>query len=1000
MDTTKDRNCYLKQIENACENLTSENDDFIFVTMNTDSKTSHSMGTQIGMDFLNQQLMVDSGESSILKMFSKFVKDQYGGQEIEFSTEQKIVTKLSQNVNMDTSAVEMRIVVNDKLDASPTELIHTELLTSDSIGNNSQSNLYYIADAEKGTVDQKEADIESNQKAPRADRENGLSANQDASLKQNPDQIDNEPELCGDMNDRKQQTVCKTVRRIGRPKKEDKASFTDSEVRKKQVLGKTEGTSNYQIGTTDKKSPNKTVDKEEKTKVMAGKPGKKSVDIKTPKAPKPTAVLTSRSGRKVVLPKWLQENYQEVKEIKKEPEDLDDSYGGLNVSKSDEDTLVKAGSRLSKEKLKQEMANEYPSAEEKTFGKRKGIDKEPDKKFSKNQSKTGSVRKSNLQEPGQIHQRRGSKRKFEDSIEIGESLEPDKSKMMKTDFESDNKEETEKGENVKVLKEENINIEQSIAGVPFENVQKHGEDNENDESVLYEGIIGDSSDAENEENEIKDDDEDDFEVVGDESDTKEDNDTGENTKPSSGRWSCGVCNAKAKKCWLVRRHMRRMHDLGNDDFKPCRHCRRVLANEECNRCLVKEVKNYMCDTCGSVFNTKAQLSRHEEIHLTEKEVPCPLCNKKFKTERYVKMHVYNTHKKRYGKALSAQTEPGVCDICGKWFRFKCNAVRHREIHFEEKRFDCNICQMKFRHSSSLKRHMISHQQKSENMYVCEQCGRSFKMRQTLLQHHRVHVKQPFLKCEYCPREFRTYKGKKYHILKDHIDKAGDFSFKSYICGHCGKPSSSKNEYEDHLKNHDESRTHVCSICGTRWETVAQLKAHKKKHNVTPFRYRCKVCNIPFKEASKVRAHILKDSHLKNCAAKGLDRTIDKVSDLTNTEIVEIIEYDYDMTFRSEEDLQLEIEASTSAEIHEIPDEIKVIHIEQNEFDGTGAQTVQILNEEGVEIMYDEISLPQEEITVDGNQVIYQVEIDGQNAIICDTLTSQAVESILKLQSQS
>lgn len=57
-----------------CENLTSENDDFMFVTINTDSKTSHCVGTQIGMDFLNQQLMVDSGESSILKMFSKFVK--------------------------------------------------------------------------------------------------------------------------------------------------------------------------------------------------------------------------------------------------------------------------------------------------------------------------------------------------------------------------------------------------------------------------------------------------------------------------------------------------------------------------------------------------------------------------------------------------------------------------------------------------------------------------------------------------------------------------------------------------------------------------------------------------------------------------------------------------------------------------------------------------------------------------------------------------------------
>jgi hypothetical protein len=53
-------------------------------------------------------------------------------------------------------------------------------------------------------------------------------------------------------------------------------------------------------------------------------------------------------------------------------------------------------------------------------------------------------------------------------------------------------------------------------------------------------------------------------------------------------------------------------------------------------------------------------------------------------------------------------ESGVCDICGKWFRFKCNAIRHREIHFEEKRFDCSICQMRFCHSSFFKRHMSLH----------------------------------------------------------------------------------------------------------------------------------------------------------------------------------------------------------------------------------------------------------------------------------------------------
>ena len=112
--------------------------------------------------------------------------------------------------------------------------------------------------------------------------------------------------------------------------------------------------------------------------------------------------------------------------------------------------------------------------------------------------------------------------------------------------------------------------------------------------------------------------------------------------------------------------------------------------------------------------------------------------------------------------------------------------------------------MRFCHSSFLKRHMLFHQGKAE--YVCEQCGRSFKMKRTLIQHHRIHVKKPFLKCEYCPREFLTYKGKKYHILKDHAEKAGDFSFKSFVCETCGK--SNHHQVEQNTKNTKKIMTKI------------------------------------------------------------------------------------------------------------------------------------------------------------------------------------------------
>ena len=729
-------------------------------------------------------------------------------------------------------------------------------------------------------------------------------------------------------------------------------------------------------------------------------------NIKTPNSGNTSGVTVSRSGRKVMMPKWRLDDVWDVKEIKTEP-DYDESYGGKNIN--EKDNFVTSANNNSSSRLKIKKKTEPGECSTRSEGKRKSSLKGPD------QDKTGSNNKSVTAEPDEIVEkikdRNGTKRKTNDSNatdakrkrekepQICKSIVPVIAKNQEVDQNEilgskvriveelangepafgkvDDGEETT---DIRLIKEEKM--------ADQDGEEDTGEELDKAMDSLFDAERETVSEDENEEIDLKED----FDTVMDD---VEDN-CSDKEKTQWGKWSCIVCNAKAKKCWLIRRHMRRMHDLNNKDLKPCRVCKKVMVYDECFHDKGENVKIFTCDICKKIFNTKFQLQVHQESHITEKEFPCSLCSKKFKSERYVKMHIYNTHNKRNGKALTSKVESGVCDICGKWFRFKCNAIRHREIHFEEKRFDCSICHMKFRHSSSLKRHMLSHQGKAE--YVCEQCGRSFKMKQTLIQHHRIHVIQPFLKCEYCPREFRTYKGKKYHILKDHAEKAGDFSFKSFVCETCGKSSSSQSEYEEHKKNHDENRSHVCLICGCRWETAAQLKAHKKSHNVTPYRYRCKVCNIPFKEASKVRMHMTKESHIKTSIAMGLDPSKDNISEITNSDIVEIIEHEYEFHLQSEEELQEEIELSTQ-EIEEIPEEIKVIHIDPQDYDGTGAH-VQILNEEGVEIMYDRISLPQEEITVDGEQVIYQVEIDGQNAIICDTLTSQAVESILKLHSQT
>lgn len=124
-------------------------------------------------------------------------------------------------MDVDTSSIEMRNVENDKLDVSPTDFIQTELLAHDSSENKTLSFSNNIV-VETETVAQNKAATESNEKAPQSKKENCLSANQETSslFTHNPKQIDDESELCSNMTDRQIETVCKTVRRIGRPKKE------------------------------------------------------------------------------------------------------------------------------------------------------------------------------------------------------------------------------------------------------------------------------------------------------------------------------------------------------------------------------------------------------------------------------------------------------------------------------------------------------------------------------------------------------------------------------------------------------------------------------------------------------------------------------------------------------------------------------------------------------------------------------------------------------------
>jgi KRAB domain-containing zinc finger protein len=74
--------------------------------------------------------------------------------------------------------------------------------------------------------------------------------------------------------------------------------------------------------------------------------------------------------------------------------------------------------------------------------------------------------------------------------------------------------------------------------------------------------------------------------------------------------------------------------------------------------------------------------------------------------------------------------------------------RHELIHTGKFLYSCKQCNTKFRHSSTLKRHELTHKSKSsataaEKMiqYYCKVCKKDFAGPKTLRIHERVHSKE-------------------------------------------------------------------------------------------------------------------------------------------------------------------------------------------------------------------------------------------------------------------
>ena len=89
-----------------------------------------------------------------------------------------------------------------------------------------------------------------------------------------------------------------------------------------------------------------------------------------------------------------------------------------------------------------------------------------------------------------------------------------------------------------------------------------------------------------------------------------------------------------------------------------------------------DVRDFVCDECGSKFSRKKDLARHKKTHDDTLSLECEICNFKCKGSFTLKSHKKNLH----GEKLAFG-----CDMCDLTFYKNQHLMRHKIGHHSQEK---------------------------------------------------------------------------------------------------------------------------------------------------------------------------------------------------------------------------------------------------------------------------------------------------------------------------
>ena len=264
-------------------------------------------------------------------------------------------------------------------------------------------------------------------------------------------------------------------------------------------------------------------------------------------------------------------------------------------------------------------------------------------------------------------------------------------------------------------------------------------------------------------------------------------------------------------------------------------------------------KIYFCTICNKKFYTERYLRLHAPMHTNQ--FKCDICDKTFARKESMQKHECRVLAKIIiEEEEHEQNEEAKkvyrCSNCNETFEDYDDAEHHLRVH--RKGFQCEHCNSFFVKRVQFNQHICP--KLEESRYSCDICAQTFGNEQNLFRHIAMHT--DIFKCEGCEKCFSRKDSLIRHVTKCCPEKAGDYGV--FSCKKCSKTFGTKLGLENHEFNCD---MHLCEVCLQVYDSEKNLTLHKCKpppENSDPkskcVKFSCTDCSKSFKNLHYLLQH--------------------------------------------------------------------------------------------------------------------------------------------------